>query len=92
MRIAPTITLTEEQALQLQAWARGRSVEVRLAQRAQMILLAAQGMTDHAIAAQLKKGRRIGASGFLSKALLEWSATHHAREERGRSLWQKCAL
>ena len=41
MRIAPAITITEEQALQLQAWARGRSVEVLLAQRAQMILLAA---------------------------------------------------
>lgn len=44
MRIAPTVTITEEQARQLQAWARGRSVEVRLAQRAQMILLAAQGI------------------------------------------------
>ena len=41
MRIAPAITITEEQALQIQAWARGRSVEVLLAQRAQMILLAA---------------------------------------------------
>ena len=58
MRIAPAITLTEEQARQLQAWARGRSVEVRLAQRAQMILLAAQGMTDQAIAAELQVGRR----------------------------------
>ena len=57
MRIAPAITITEEQALQLQAWARGRSVEVRLAQRAQMILLAAQGMTDQAIAAELKVGQ-----------------------------------
>ena len=44
MRIAPAVTITEEQVRQLQAWARGRSVEVRLAQRAQMILLAAQGM------------------------------------------------
>ena len=58
MRIAPTVTITEAQARQLQAWARGRSVQVRLAQRAQMILLAAQGMTDQAIAAELKVGRR----------------------------------
>ena len=36
MRIAPTVTITEAQARQLQAWARGRSIEVRLAQRAQM--------------------------------------------------------
>ena len=57
MRIAPAVTITEEQARQLQAWARGRSVEVRLAQRAQIILLAAQGMTDQAIAAELKVGR-----------------------------------
>lgn len=58
MRIAPAVTITEEQARQLQAWARGRSVEVRLAQRARMILLAAQGMTDQAIAVELKVGRR----------------------------------
>jgi transposase len=58
MRIAPAVTITEEQARQLQGWARARSVEVRLAQRAQMILLAAQGMTDQAIAAELKVGRR----------------------------------
>ncbi len=36
MRIAPTVTITEAQTRQLQAWARGRSIEVRLAQRAQM--------------------------------------------------------
>ena len=58
MRIAPTVTISEAQARQLQAWARGRSVEVRLARRAQMILLAAQGMTDQAIAAELRVGRR----------------------------------
>src|SRR3989337_2323134 len=58
MRIALAVTITEEQARQLQGWARGRSVEVRLAQRARMILLAAQGMTDQAIAAELKVGRR----------------------------------
>lgn len=58
MRIAPAITLSEEQERQLQSWARGRSVEVRLAQRARMILLAAQGMQDLEIAAQLKVGRR----------------------------------
>ena len=54
MRIAPAITITEEQALQLQAWERGRSVEVRLAQRVQMILLAAElvSVTHHLRALQ----------------------------------------
>lgn len=54
MRIAPVVTITEERACQLRAWARGRGVEVRLAQRAQMILLAAQGMTDQEIAADCR--------------------------------------
>ena len=58
MRIAPTVTITEAQARQLQAWARGRSVEVRLAHRAPMILLAAQGMTAQPLAAELRVARR----------------------------------
>jgi len=41
MRIAPTITLTDELAKQLKQWSRGRSTSVRLTQRAKIVLLAA---------------------------------------------------
>ena len=53
MRVAPTILLTDEQKSQLTAAAKGRSVSVRFAQRARMILLAAQGWQDKQIAAEV---------------------------------------
>ena len=58
MRIAPEVSITDAQRLQLNAWASGRSVSVRLAERAHMILLAAEGKTDQQIAAHLHIGRR----------------------------------
>lgn len=53
MRIAAKIELSEGQRKQLDAWAAGRTIPVRLAERAKMILLAAQGLTDKEIGAQL---------------------------------------
>jgi transposase len=53
MRIAPPIHLTEEQAAQLKSWARGRRTEARLVRRAKIVLLAAQGKQNKAIAAEL---------------------------------------
>jgi transposase len=58
MRIAPEVSITEAQRAQLKAWASGRSTPVRLAERANMILLAAEGKTDREIASQLHVGRR----------------------------------
>ncbi len=58
MRVACTITLTEAERQQLQRWARGRRTPVRLAQRAQMILLAAEGQQNKLIAAQVGADRR----------------------------------
>ena len=58
MRIAPEVSITEAQRAQLKAWAAARSVPVRVAERAKMILLAADGKTDQDIAAQLRVGRR----------------------------------
>lgn len=53
MRIAAKITVTDEQRATLQRWARGRSTPVRLMQRAQMILLAAEGKQSKKIAETL---------------------------------------
>src|SRR5437764_3885471 len=53
MRVAPTILLTDEQRLELGAAAASRTASVRFAQRARMILLAADGLQDKQIAAEV---------------------------------------
>jgi transposase len=53
MRVAPEIRLTKTQRTTLQQWARGRTVAVRQAQRAKMILRAAEGKSNQEIAALL---------------------------------------
>ena len=57
MRTACSITLTAAERQQLGCWARGRKTPVRLAQRAQMILLAAEGKQNVEIAAEVGVGR-----------------------------------
>lgn len=54
MRVAPTITLTPELRKGLTRWSRGRRVSVRVSARARIILLAAQGLENQEIAAQMK--------------------------------------
>ena len=46
MRVAPPVVLTNEQRKTLEQWARSRSLPVRQVQRAQIILLAADGRQD----------------------------------------------
>ena len=53
MRIAPEITVTEQQRQILDKWARGRSTPVRLMQRAKIVLLAAEGKQNKQIVAEL---------------------------------------
>ena len=53
MRIARPVKLTRQQQEQLQATAEGRRTSVRLAERARIVLLAAQGLQDKQIAARL---------------------------------------
>lgn len=53
MRVAAEVSLTDEDRTQLMHYARGRSIAVRVSQRAQIVLLAAEGMQDKAIAAAL---------------------------------------
>jgi len=57
MRVAPAIELTKEQQDELMKLARSKRTSVRLAQRAQIVLLAAQGLQNKAIAEQLGIGR-----------------------------------
>ena len=54
MRIAPQVIVTDEQRKTLTSLARGRSTPVRLMQRAQIVLLAADGKRNQQIAAELE--------------------------------------
>ena len=57
MRVAAQIVLTDEQRSELSTLARGRSVALRLVERANIILQAAEGKQDQEIAAALEVGR-----------------------------------
>lgn len=57
MRVAPVITLTDEDRSVLERWSRGRSTPARLVLRAQIVLAAAQGFTNEVIAEQLNTNR-----------------------------------
>lgn len=58
MRTAPAITLTEKDHQALETLRRGKKVSVRLAERASIVLLAAQGEENIAIAEHLKIARQ----------------------------------
>ena len=53
MRIATTLTVTDQQRKILKGWARGRSSPVRLMQRARIVLMAADGCQNKDIAVKL---------------------------------------
>ena len=53
MRIAPAITLSPEQRTVLESQARSRSLPVRVAERARIVLFAASGLQDKKIAAHM---------------------------------------
>ena len=53
MRVAQTLTLTEEQRTTLTRWSRGRSTPARLVLRAKVALRAAEGMLNKDIAREL---------------------------------------
>jgi transposase len=58
MKIAPAIELTEKEREMLEAFSRGKKVSVRLAERSAIVLLAAEGNENIAIAARLKVTRQ----------------------------------
>ncbi len=53
MRVAPRVELSDETKRELEKWAQGRKIPVRLAERARIVLLAGQGRQDREIAAEL---------------------------------------
>lgn len=57
LRVAPVVVLSEEQEAALSKLVRSRRTSVRLAQRARIVLLAAQGLQNKEIAEQLGVGR-----------------------------------
>ena len=59
MRVAPKVTLTDEQQTTLTRWSRGRSTPARLVRRAQIVLMAAEGKENIEIADALEVERTI---------------------------------
>ena len=57
MRVATTIVLNEKERTKLTRLAKSKTVSVRLARRAQLVLLAADGKDNEMIAEELKIGR-----------------------------------
>ena len=53
MRVARPVVLDVEQTLQLEQWARSRSLPARLVERSRIVLLAAEGKADKEIGAEL---------------------------------------
>ena len=53
MRVAAEIALSKEEHRRLEKWASARSTSMRLRERARIVLMAAEGMTNKAIAAEL---------------------------------------
>src|SRR3989304_544949 len=54
MKIAPKITLTDEERTVLERWSRGRSTPARLVLRSRIVLLAAEGKMNQKIAPRLR--------------------------------------
>ncbi len=57
MRVAPEIVLSDEERAELRRLVHSRLTSVRLAQRARMVLLAAEGLQNKVIGAQVGAGR-----------------------------------
>ena len=69
MRVAPKVTLTDDQRARLRRWARGRTTPMRLVRRAQIVLWAAKGSQNIEIAEELGIERTI-VGRFLSRTLI----------------------
>lgn len=59
MRVAPKVTVMDEDRTTLERWARGRSSPVRLMQRAQIVLMASEGKDNNDIAAAVGVTRQL---------------------------------
>ena len=91
MRVAPEIVLTDEEHAELTKLVRSELTSVRLAQRARIVLLAAEGMQNKDIAEQLGVGAcrsHAGVSGMRSRGWPASSATCRAVRRRPRWTWR----
>jgi len=57
VRVAPTVTISDEQRSTLEQWARGRSTPARLVLRARIVLKCAQGLENNVVADELGTDR-----------------------------------
>ncbi len=91
MRVAAAVKLSDEQRGQLEKQARARSATVRLAQRSKMILMAAAGLPDLKIAAELGVMRQdrgplawslsaAGVGGHRERCAVSWPQTTDLRQ------------
>jgi transposase len=97
MRVAPQVMLTDEQRSRLQSAAKGRSVSVRVAERASIVLLAAKGRQDIEIAQKLSISRQTAArwrQRFLSQGFdgLLKDRPRGGRKRTARSEEKVCSI
>lgn len=94
MRIAPQIELLDADRKTLLKWQRGRSVPSRLVLRASIILLAASGMENEAIASELETSRQtvgLWRSRYSERGIagIEKDATRPGRPRKNRRSLEK---
>jgi FixJ family two-component response regulator len=90
VRVAPAIELSQEEEAELIRLAHSKATSVRLAQRARIVLLAAQGLQNKEIAEQLGIGRVQVGAGASATSSPDWrasSATCRAARRRSRWTW-----
>ena len=84
MRRAVSIVLTDTERGQLQGWARSRTAPARLVSRARIVLLAAEGAENNAIAEKLGMDRSVIARWRTRFAEERLDGIAHERGRRGR--------
>ena len=75
MRVAPKIMLTTEEEKTLTRLSRSNTASVRVARRAQIVLLAAAGLDNKEIAAKLNVGRVQVGAGANATPKAGWRAS-----------------
>ncbi len=89
MKAGFRIVLSEEERATLEHWVRGRVTEVRLVQRARIVLEAAQGRTNRAIAEKVGLGRRAVGRWRLRRPI-SLSGIYQLTDQRSKGDWGCC--
>ena len=82
MRVAPTITLSDDDRQELERWSRGRSTQARQVLRAQIVLAAAAGKDNQTITTELSTDRLL--VGKWRKRFAEKGLAGIAKDAPGR--------